>query len=128
MIWRLLLAAGLWLHGLVHLIGVAAALGLGRFEGVPASPAFPAGLAGGDPLVQALGVGWALAAAGFLASAIGVAAGATWWPKVAAASAGVSLALCLAWWSDTTAGALIDVVILAGLAVRALAFRPAAAG
>jgi hypothetical protein len=127
MIWRLLLAAGLWLHGLVHLIGFAAALGLGRFEGVPATPAFPAGLTEGDPALAVLGVAWAVAAAGFLASAIGVAAGAAWWPKVAATAAAVSLALCLAWWSDTTAGALIDAVVLAGLAVRAVTLRPTAA-
>jgi hypothetical protein len=127
MIWRLLLAAALWLHGLVHLIGFAAALGLGRFEGVPAAPAFPAGLTAGDPGLAVLGVAWALAATGFLASAIGVAAGAPWWPKAAATAAAVSLLLCLAWWSDTTAGALIDAVILVGLAVRAVALKPTAA-
>jgi len=127
MIWRVLFGAALWLHGLVHLIGFAAALGLGRFEGVPATPAFPAGLTAGDPALAVLGVGWALAAMGFLASAIGVAAGASWWPRAAAAAAAVSLLLCLAWWSNTAAGALIDTVILVGLTVRAVALKPTAA-
>ena len=117
MIWRFLIAALLGLHGLIHLIGSAATWRLGQPTVVSAVPGYPAGLAVGGVPARALGVLWLVATLGFLLAAVGLASETSWWRGLGAAAAVLSLLLCLAWWNDAKAGAIIDVAILIGLAI-----------
>ncbi len=57
--------------------------------------------------------------AGFLTAAVGLAVHAAWWKAVATVAAALSLALCGAWWNDAVTGVIINVAILAGLAIQA---------
>lgn len=118
---RLLVAALFLLHGLVHMMGFAAAWGLGDVSNVASVPTVPAGLTAGSPVVLALGVLWLVAMAAFLAAAAGLVLHAAWWKEVAAGAAALSLLLCVAWWNDAIVGVIINVVILAGLAIQAWA-------
>lgn len=120
---RWLVATLFLLHGLVHMMGFAAAWQLGDSGGVASAPAIPAGLTAGSPVVLALGVLWLVAMAAFLAAAAGLVLHAAWWKEVAAGAATLSLLLCVAWWNDAMVGALINVVILAGLAIQARAIH-----
>jgi hypothetical protein len=120
---RWLVAALFMLHGLVHMVGFAAVWGLGQRGAVANAPMIPPGLAAGSPVVLALGVLWLIAMAAFLAAAVGLVLHAAWWKEVAAGAAALSLLLCVAWWNDAVIGALINVVILAGLAIQAWATR-----
>lgn len=121
-IWRWLVVALFALHGMVHLVGFNATWGLGA-SGVGSVPTFPAGLTAGSPVVLALGVLWLVAMAAFLAAAVGLILHAAWWRGVAAGAAALSLLLCVAWWGDALVGVLINVAILAGLAIQAWAMR-----
>ena len=64
-----------------------------------------------------VGVLWLLTAIAFWVAAYGALRGRAWWLPLTAATAAVSLALCLAAWPDASIGAAIDVAILAALAV-----------
>ena len=122
-IWRWLVIALLTLHGLVHMVGFAAVWGLGQPGAVTRVPAIPAGLTAGSPAVLALGVLWLIAMAAFLAAAAGLLIHAAWWRVVAAGAAALSLLLCAAWWNDALVGIIINVAILAGLALQTWAMR-----
>lgn len=122
-VWHWLVIALFILHGLVHMMGFAAAWRLGESSAVASVPTFPAGLEAGSPVVLALGVLWLIAMATFLAAAIGLALHAAWWRAVAAGAAALSLVLCVAWWNDALAGVVINVAILVGLAIQTWAMR-----
>lgn len=116
------------LHGLVHGLGFAATWMIGPAVAVSATPSLIPGLAPGGAAVQVLGVLWLVALIAFAAAAFGLLTDRGWWRSAAAAAALVSLALCVAWWSDAKAGALIDIGILVLIAVSALPARHAAVG
>jgi hypothetical protein len=113
---RYLAAIGLAVHGLIHVLGFAATWRVGRITAVSAIPTLPGGLTEGSAPVRLLGLLWLVALAGFVVAAIGIIADFPWWKHEAAASALLSLILCIAWWKDAKAGVAIDVVILLGLA------------
>ncbi len=122
-LWRWLVVALFALHGLVHVVGFTAVWGLGQPGAVSRLPAFPGGLTAGSPVVLALGVLWLVALAAFLAAAASLALHRAWWKVVAAGAAALSLILCVAWWNDALVGVIINVAILAGLALQTWATR-----
>ena len=121
-VWRWLVVALFALHGLVHLMGFNAVWGPSE-SGIASVPTFPAGLTAGSPVVLALGVLWLVAMAAFLAAAAGLILRASWWKGMAAGAAALSLLLCAAWWNDAPIGVIINVAILAGLAIQTWATR-----
>jgi hypothetical protein len=125
---KYLLVVSLALHGAVHGLGFAATWKLGPAVAVSATPALIPGLAPGGMPVQVLGVLWLVALIAFALAAFGLLTDRPWWRTVAATAAVVSLALCVAWWSDAKAGALIDIGILVLIVVSALPARHAAVG
>ena len=116
------------LHGLVHGLGFAATWKIGPVVAVSATPSLVPGLVPGGAPVQVLGVLWLVALIAFAAAAFGLLTDRTWWRSVAVTAAVVSLALCIAWWSDAKAGAVIDIGILFLIAASALPARHAAVG
>jgi hypothetical protein len=125
---KYLLVLFLALHGLVHGLGFAATWKIGAPVAVSATPSLIPGLAPGGPAVQVLGVLWLVALIAFATAAFGLLTNRTWWRTAAATAAVVSLALCVAWWSDAKAGVVIDIGILVLIAVSALPRRHAAVG
>jgi hypothetical protein len=125
---KYVLVVFLALHGLVHWLGFAATWKIGPVVAVSATPSLIPGLAPSGAPVQVLGVIWLIALIAFAAAAYGLLADRTWWRSAAATAAVVSLALCIAWWSDAKAGAVIDIGILFLVAASALPARHAAVG
>jgi hypothetical protein len=125
---KYVLVVFLALHGLVHGLGFAATWNIGPVVAVSATPSLIPGLAPGGAPVQVLGVLWLVAMIAFAVAAFGLLTDRTWWRTGAATAAVVSLALCIAWWSDAKAGALIDIGILVLIVVSALPARHAAVG
>ena len=66
-----------------------------------------------------VGLLWLLLAIDFVLVALGVSAGAAWWPLAASATALTSLVLCLLAWPDGRYGAFVDI----GLVVLIVVWR-----
>lgn len=124
---RLLVAALLALHGLIHALGFTATWHIGSAGAVAPTPNLITGITDGSGAAKTLGLLWLLPLAGFVVAAAGLAWGTSWWKVLAAASAVVSVALCIAWFNDAKFGLVIDIVILLALIAMALAGRSAAA-
>jgi hypothetical protein len=120
------LVALLALHGIIHEFGFGATWRIGPAGTVSATPSLIPGLAPDGALAHVLGIIWLIALLAFLGAAFGLLTDGTWWRVATAAAAVVSLALCVAWWSDGKAGAVIDIRILVAIVVYTLA-TPAAA-
>jgi hypothetical protein len=125
--WKYLIAIAFTLHGLIHALGFAATWQIGSISAVSSTPTLIGDLSEGGTAVRVIGLLWLASLIGFVASAGGLAGNFGWWRPVATAAAVLSLALCLAWWTDAKAGVVIDLAILAGLAVTARVARPATA-
>jgi hypothetical protein len=126
MVMRYLIALVLGLHGLINAMGFAATWGLAKLP-ISASPEVLPQLTSGGGVVRVFGILWLLAAIGFVVGAAGLASASTWWKGLTLSAALLSLTLCVAWWTDAKAGAVIDIVILVGLAAVSRVPRPAAA-
>jgi hypothetical protein len=106
------LAAIVGLHGLVHALGFVSSW---RLAPVPLmTPTLLARIDPDGPLMHAIGLLWLLPIAGFVIGGIGIAMDVPL-KTLLVASALLSLALCVAWWSDAKVGAIIDVAILLAL-------------
>ncbi len=88
-------------------------------DGLASTPTLLISMQNGDSPVHIVGLLWLIAALAFSVAAAGVALGRAWWRRLTAFAALLSLVLCLAWWSSASSGAVIDVVILAGLFISA---------
>lgn len=104
---RIALFVVLVLHGIIHLLGLAKAFGLAALPQLR------------TPIGPALGVLWGLAALGFLAAAVCLAAAPRWWWAPALAAVAASIVAIVPSWSDAWAGALAN-LLLAAVAVPAL--------
>jgi hypothetical protein len=113
---RLLIVAAavvLILHGLIHLTGTAAYLKLADVAGLPYKTTLLNGRwAIGDSGIHVLGALWAVAAVGFVVSAISLLAGWTWWRSLMVPVTCFSLVLTTVDWSVAFAGVAVNVVIL----------------
>lgn len=127
-VWRYLLAATLGLHGVIHVVGFAAAWQLGSLTGVTATPSLP-GVGTGTPAALALGLMWLVPAAGFVVGGAALALRLHWWSLVTACAAVLSLALCSMWWQSAPIGMAVDAVVLGFLILLASPLgRPAGEG
>jgi hypothetical protein len=116
-----LLAALLALHGALHGLGFVSSWRLGR--GVPLmSPTLLGSVAPDGTLMRALGLLWLLPVAGFGLAAVGLALGLPVTPLLAA-SALLSLSLCVLWWNDARVGFAVDIAIIVGLVLIPLLNR-----
>lgn len=109
------------LHGLIHLMGTLTYMKLGTVEGLT----YKTTLLGGRWDLGASGISvygalWAVATVGFVLAAIALLAGADWWRLVLAGTAIFSLALTALDWEVASAGAILNLVILAGLGIASV--------
>ena len=114
MSWMTILAAVVLVaHGLIHLMGTTVYLRFGELEGF----AYKTTLLGGRWDLGAAGIGvfgalWAVAAVGFVATAIGLLTGSSWWQPVLIAVTIFSLILTALDSSLAFAGIGLNIVIL----------------
>jgi hypothetical protein len=124
----------LTVHGLIHLMGFIAYWPLGTISELPYKTTFlrdrwEIGSAG----TRLLSLLWLLAALGFLAAALALAVGRSWWAPLLLGAVLLSLVLCVLDWAAAFRGAWIDVALLLvlllvfGLRVKPAPFPPFAA-
>jgi hypothetical protein len=113
------IAALIGFHGAVHGLGFVSSWRLGT--GVPLMA--PTLLTGFDPeglVLRAAGLLWLAPVVGFGLAAIGLVLDLPVMPLLAV-DASLSLILCITWWEDAKVGAMVDAVILVGVALVWLA-------
>ena len=109
---KLLFAAFLVVHGLIHLMGTAKALGVAEIPQLT------------QPIDGPLGVLWLLAAALLVVTAISLFTWPRWWWVVGAAAVVVSQVVIVTSWADARYGTIANVIVLAGVALGFLAQAP----
>lgn len=110
---RVLLAAVLVLHGLIHLMGTAKAFGLAELAALKL------------PVPPAMGVVWTVAALLFLATAAALFVWPRGWWWLAAAAIAVSMVAIVPSWADARAGAVANALIAVAATVGVLLGGPA---
>jgi hypothetical protein len=102
------------MHGLIHLMGTTVYLRLSEIKGLPYKTTVLDGRWDlGTNGIAIYGALWALAAAGFIVSAVAVIAGWNWWQPVLFGVTLFSLVLTALNWGVAYAGVIINIVILA---------------
>jgi hypothetical protein len=106
------------LHGLIHLMGTTVYMKLGTLEALPYKTTLLSGRWDlGEGGIRAFGALWAVAAIGFVVAAVALLAGWGWWQPTLIWVALFSLVLTALDWSNAYAGVIINIVILAVLAL-----------
>jgi len=105
-------------HGLIHLMGTIVYTRLGHIEGLSYKTTLLAerwdvGGAG----ISLFGFLWVVPAIGFVAAAIALLTGWTWWVPALLASSAISLVLVTLDWGNAYIGGILDVVIIAAVFV-----------
>ncbi len=108
----LIFAAFLVVHGLIHVMGFAKAFAYADLPGLTV------------PISPTMGVVWQGAACLFLASAIAIYACPRAWWLLGLLAVVLSLSAIVPSWVDARAGAVANVVVLAGVVFGALAYGP----
>lgn len=104
------------LHGLIHLMGTVTYMKLGVVEGLTYKTTLLGGRWDlGEGGIRIYGALWAVAAIGFVLSANAMLSGWTWWRPVLAGVAAFSFTLTALDWEVASAGAILNIVILAWL-------------
>jgi hypothetical protein len=101
------------LHGIIHLIGTAAYLKLVEIKELP----YKTTLLGGrwdlrEKGMAIYGVLWAVAAVGFILSAVAIIVGWSWWQPALLGVTFFSLVLTSLDWEDAKAGFITNIIIL----------------
>ena len=110
---RVILAALVAIHGVIHLIGFVVPWRIATLDGFAYRTATAGGaLDLGDAGVRLVGLVWLVCAVGFIVAGVGIALRATWGLPLAGGLAVVSLVVCLLGLPETVAGIAVDVVIL----------------
>jgi hypothetical protein len=108
-----IIAVVIVLHGLVHLTGTVAYLRLAEVQGVPYKTAMFGGRWDlGEVGTTVFAVLWAVAAVGFLSSAIGLTFKRFWWRPILFATTYLSLALTVLDSSVAFAGLFVNLAIV----------------
>ncbi len=107
-----LFAALLTLHGLIHLVGAARALGFAKAPGPT------------QPISRPVGLLWLLAAVLFLATAAALFAWPRGWWAVGAVAIILSQVVILTSWKDARFGSVLNVIALVGVAFGFLSQGP----
>jgi hypothetical protein len=102
----------LWVHGLIHLMGAVVYMRLGSIEGLPYKTVLAGRWDVGGAGAAAFGLLWALAAAGFVVSGAGLAAGADWWRPLTLGTAALSLVIALIDWPVAFVAVGVDAVVI----------------
>ena len=100
---RWLLVALLALHGLIHFMGPAKALGLAELPQLT------------QPVSRVAAFGWAAAGLAMLAAGVALAAGSRAWWLLGLVAVALSQAMILTAWGDAKAGTVANVIVLAGV-------------
>ncbi len=112
----IVIALALTLHGLIHLMGTVTYMKLGAVQGLEYKTTLLDGRWDlGENGMTLYGALWALAAIGFVAAAVALLAGWGWHRPALMGAAVFSLALTVLDWKVAFAGAILSVLILAGL-------------
>jgi len=111
-------AALLFIHGLIHLMGTVVYMQWGTIEGLTYKTTllfdtWPVGEAG----MRVFGGLWLLLAVGFVACAVALIAGWSWWHPLLIGTTLLSLGLTLLDWENAYAGVVVNVIILVALVV-----------
>ena len=105
--------AVLILHGIIHLMGIVTYLRLGVVEGMTYKTTLLNGRWDvGQTGIAVFGILWAVSAAGFIVSAIGLSAGWTWAQPMLISVTILSLVLTALDWNTAFAGVILNVIIL----------------
>ncbi|GAB4249688.1 MAG: hypothetical protein Kow00129_10490 [Thermoleophilia bacterium] len=124
---RWIVAAGLLVHGLIHLMGVVVSWQLGEVEGLTYSTRLIGGLDVGATGLYVVGAGWLLGAVGFAVSAFGLVRRASWVAAILPVVTLLSLVLSILESPEAIAGVVVNLVLLAGLVLVRLGIRPGTA-
>lgn len=112
----IIVAIILILHGLIHLMGTVTYMKIGTVQGLTYKTTLLGGSWDlGESGIAVYGALWAAAAIGFIISAIALLAGWGWYRPVLMGVAIFSLALTALDWKVASAGAILNIVILAWL-------------
>jgi hypothetical protein len=110
---RWLFIGALGLHGVIHTIGFVGAADIAEIEGLAGEPHFFGGVADNGTMMGLLAFLWLAIAIAFVTAAVGFALQKDWAMDTALIASLISLALCVTWWGDAWAGALISAALAA---------------
>ena len=111
-----ILALILGIHGLIHLIGTSVYLQLVDVDGFSYKTTLLGGRVDlGDGGIRIFGALWILPAIGFVAAALGLLEGWSWWSVALLATTLVSTILTVLDWNVAVMGAIVDFAILGAL-------------
>ena len=114
---RVVLAAAIAAHAVIHLIGFVVPWQLTAVAGSPYRTTVLDGTADlGEIGVRLVGVLWLACAIGFVVAAVGIVRRSTWALPITAILAIVSLMACLVGLPETAMGIAVNAVILGGVA------------
>jgi hypothetical protein len=112
----ILIAIGLMLHGLIHLIGFVVNWQIVTIKDISYSTTVLAGKINlGDGGIRIVGVLWLLATIGYVVAGVGLLMLAPSWLGLTLWVTGFSLVLCILGWPEAQFGVYIDLIILAYL-------------
>lgn len=121
---RIVAAAVVAAHGLIHLIGFVVPWGISSVEGFAyRTTALGGAIALGDTGARAIGIVWLACAVGFVVAGLGIWRRAPWALPLTAALAVVSIVVCVLGLPETSAGIVVNAVILGAVARLSIA-RP----
>ena len=110
---RIIAAAVVAGHGLIHLIGFVVPWGLAEVEGFPyRTTALGGAVALNDAGARAVGIAWLVCAVGFAVAGLGIRRRAPWALPAAAVLAVASIVLCVLGLPEAVAGIVVNAVIL----------------
>jgi hypothetical protein len=113
---HILIAIGLMLHGLIHLIGFVVNWQIVTIKDISYSTTVLAGKINlGDGGIRIVGVLWLLATIGYVVAGVGLLMLAPSWLGLTLWVTGFSLVLCILGWPEAQFGVYIDLIILAYL-------------
>ena len=119
---RILAAALLAVHGLIHLIGFVVPWGIAQVEGFPYRTSALAGtLTLGEPGARLVGVVWLALAVGFVVAGVAVWRRSAWAVPLTAVLAVGSIVVCTLGLPEAVFGIVVNVAILAALGWMAVA-------
>jgi hypothetical protein len=120
MVLQVIVAAGVAIHGLIHLIGFVVPWNLATVAGFPyRTTALDGAIALGDGGARTVGVVWLACAVGFVIAGFGIWRGEPWALPLTAALAVVSIVVCVLALPEAVAGIVVNVVILGVVALAA---------